>query len=806
MKPFELVGPSYTSQSPNLADQLTMGWYPESSEGEGQSPAALYPTPGTRVFCATNFSPIRGSITADDRTFVVAGSHFLEIFADGTFFDYGTVLNDSLPVSMAAGSSQILVASAGMVYVFDFSTGHIGGTALNQGGNNGVFTSVLNAPGTGYVAGDTFTVDAGNMDATGIVDTTGGGGAVTAYHITSVGTNYALNVGTLTSPSGVQPAAGTGLTIDVTGLGGGYAAGDTGTIQGGTTQATYIVNSVDANGNVLTYTISNGGAGYVVQNNVMTATGGAQPGIGAGFTININTVVTTNSFGPLPNGTLLGPVSFVAYIEGFFVALLSNSNQFQWSAPLDASIWDPLDTNKVSVFAGNVLSMFADHNELWFWGERQSVAYSLTGSVNTFDVIQGSFMEAGIFAPNSPVRLDNSIFWLGGDERGAGVVWRANGYTPNRVSNHAIEFALQGYLSTYGAIGLSNVVGYSYQDQGHGFYVLFFPTPSATWVYDVATGMWHQRGFWNSGTNMFTAHRSQNHTFNFGKHLVGDWASGNVNEMNINIFTDSDPAQQSATLVLINVIFLFKSGISYDVGSPSVNGRTYNFSITVQNNGPHPIDIVYGLVPSLVSVSVASGAIYTLPAAAIVGDGVNDLLLGFQTGAVSQLLDVIALDPIIFDTVAATNLIPLVNRQFQGWNSTEGGGEIWLQGQLDPGATGNMIRRVRRTRHASSDQSYVFHKTLQIYAETGVGPQPPLLDGMGQPRDPMINLRWSNNGGFNWSNELSAGLGQAGNYGQRVMFRRLGRARARVYEVSGSDPVPYRLVGAYLDVSAGEGA
>ncbi len=633
-----------------------MNWYPESSEGEGQSPAALYPSPGLEVFCDLANTPIRGEITVNDRTFVVAGSHFFEIFSNGTFHDYGTVLNDSLPVSMAGGASQILIASAGMVYVFDFSSGHITTATLAQGGNNGVETSTLGSGGSGYVAGDTFTVSAGNMDATGIVDTVAVG-VVTGFHITSVGSNYAVNLGTPTIRSGVQPGAGTGLTINVNSLGGGYAVNDTGTIQGGTTAATYLITGVDGSGNVTTFTVS-GGAGYVVQNNVMTFTGGAQPGIGFGFQINITAVGITNSFGPLPNGTLLGPISFVAYVEGFFVALLANSNQFQWSAPLDATSWDPLDTNKVSVFAGNVLSMFADHNELWFWGERQSQPYYLSGGPNTFDIITGGFIEAGIFAPATPVRLDNSIFWLGGDERGAGVVWRAQGYTPARVSNHAIEFALQGYLTKYGAIGLSNAVGYSYQDQGHGFYVLYFPTPSATWVLDTATGMWHQRGYWNAGIGQFTAHRSQNHTFNFGKHLVGDWASGKVYNMNISLFDDA----------------------------------------------------------------------------------------------------------------------------------------------------GNPIRRVRRARHASSDQSWVFHKTLQIYAETGVGPIPPLLDGMGNPRDPVLNIRWSNDGGHVWSSEQSAGLGQAGQYGQRIMFRRLGRARARVYEVSGSDPVPYRLVGAYLDVSAGEGA
>ena len=656
MQPFDLVGPSYTSQSRNLADQTTMNWYVESSEGEGQSPAALYPTPGLAVFCDLLNNPIRGEITANDRTFVVAGSRFFEVYSDGTFLQYGIVLNDGSPVSMAVGSSQILFSSVGMCYVFDFSTGVLQTTALNQGGNNGIASSSLGAGGTGYGVGDEFTVNTGNGDATGVVDTLSGS-AVATYHITSVGSGYGVASGVSTNNT---TGTGTGLTINILTIGGGYAVNDTGTVNGGSIPAQYKVLTVDANGNVLTYQITKPGAGYAVINGQTTATGGAQPGIGIGLTINITAVAVANAFIPLAASTFLGPISFVAYIQGFFVALLESSNQFQWSSPLDATTWDPIDTNKVSVFVGNVLSMFADHNELWFWGERQSQPYSLTGSINTFDPIPGAFIEAGIFSPNTPVRLDNSIFWLGGDERGAGVVWRANGYTPQRVSNHAIEFALQGYLTKYGAIGLSNAVGYSYQDQGHGFYVLYFPTPSATWVYDVAANppMWHQRGFWDTATGQFQAHHSQCHTFNFGKHLVGDWSSGKVYDMSIAYYDDA----------------------------------------------------------------------------------------------------------------------------------------------------GNPIRRVRRTRHASSDQSWVFHKTLQIYAEAGVGPQPPLTDGAGNPRDPMLNLRWSNDGGFLWSNEYSAGVGQAGNYSTRIMFRRLGRARSRVYEISCSDPVPFRLIGAFLDVSAGPGA
>lgn len=797
MQPFELVGPSYTSQSPNLADQLTMGWYPESSEGEGQSPAALYPTPGTAVFIDTANTPIRGLITANDRTFCVAGSRFLELLSNGTSIQYGIVLNDSKLVSMAAGSSQILIASAGSEYVFDFSTGTLTASTLNLGGQSGVASSSLGSGGTGYAVGDQFTINTGNSDAVGLVDTLSGS-AVATYHLTSVGTSYAPGTVSTTNNTGT----GSGLTIDILTVGGGYAIGDTGTVNGGAVAAQYVVTTVDANGNVTTYSITSPGSGYTLFTGQTTARGGAQPGIGDGFTINITGTGTANTFMTLPNGTLLASVSFVAYVEGFFVALLSNSNQFQWSSPLDATTWDPLDTNKVSVFAGNVLSMFADHNELWFWGERQSQPYALTGSANTFDIIPGAFIEAGIFAPNSPVRLDNSIFWLGGDERGAGVVWRANGYTPSRVSNHAIEFALQGYLTTYGATGLSTAVGYSYQDQGHGFYVLYFPLPSATWVYDVATGMWCQRGYWNATNGIFTAHHSQCHTFNFGKHLVGDWSSGKVYDMNIAYYDDAgnpirrvrrarhassdqsyvfhktlqiyvqtgvgpqppltSPAGPAGTQIQIPAQAATLSSFTFETAA-SVAGHVYTLSVLVTNNAATQVAVGVGLV-SLGSPFYINPGQTMQVSLTVTGDGVLPLYMQFfassgGNAALDELINVTALNPAIYDLSAGmTNLIPLADRDFStGWTAVPNSPTI-----------------------------------TQLVSTL--------------PRDPMINLRWSNDGGYTWSNEYSAGVGQAGNYSQRVMFRRLGRARARVYEVSCSDPVPFRLIGAFLDVSAGEGA
>src|ERR1700742_3857138 len=82
--------------------------------------------------------------------------------------------------------------------------------------------------------------------------------------------------------------------------------------------------------------------------------------------------------------------------------------------------------------------------------------------------------------------------------------------------------------------------------------------------------------------------------------------------------------------------------------------------------------------------------------------------------------------------------------------------------------------------------------------EVGLGPQPPLLDGRGFPREPQVNLRWSDDGGHTWSNYQARGVGFAGDYKKRVLWRRLGRSRDRVYELSITDPISARIIDAYL--------
>jgi hypothetical protein len=74
--------------------------------------------------------------------------------------------------------------------------------------------------------------------------------------------------------------------------GSGYAVSDTGTIDGGDSGATYEVLTVDMSGAVLTISLTAGGVGYPTASVVTTATGGGQPGVGTGLTLDTTSAET----------------------------------------------------------------------------------------------------------------------------------------------------------------------------------------------------------------------------------------------------------------------------------------------------------------------------------------------------------------------------------------------------------------------------------------------------------------------------------------------------------------------------------
>jgi hypothetical protein len=111
---------------------------------------------------------------------------------------------------------------------------------------------------------------------------------------------------------------------------------------------------------------------------------------------------------------------------------------------------------------------------------------------------------------------------------------------------------------------------------------------------------------------------------------------------------------------------------------------------------------------------------------------------------------------------------------------------------------GQQVRRLRRCPHLVSDFQRQFFDELQIQFQPGVGAS------TGQGDDPQAMLRWSNDGGSTWSNEHWTSIGQIGKYKNRAIWRRLGTARDRIYEVVVTDPVKCVIVSANLKASSGD--
>jgi len=109
------------------------------------------------------------------------------------------------------------------------------------------------------------------------------------------------------------------------------------------------------------------------------------------------------------------------------------------------------------------------------------------------------------------------------------------------------------------------------------------------------------------------------------------------------------------------------------------------------------------------------------------------------------------------------------------------------------------IRSIRRAQVVQANRKMMFHSALEVELEPGVG----LNSGQGS--DPKAMLRWSDDYGDSWSNEHWAGMGRLGKRKQRVIWRRLGRSRARIYELVITDPVKRILTGAQLEAEVSDG-
>lgn len=505
-------------------------------------------------------------------------------------------------------------------------------------------------------------------------------------------------------------------------------------------------------------------------------------------------LLATNTFAVAVTG--LAQVGKVGYCDGFFLATEAPGNTIAASSPLDPTTWPGASVAQIAVFPDFIADMIVNQRQIWFFGQTASVVYYDSGnSPFPFDVIQGSYIEHGAaqgsgeaLVGSTAQKLDNSIFWLGISQLGQGIVWRANGYTPQRISNHAVEFAMQKYaaeLRVSGNMGIQDAVAYTYQDQGHAFYVLYFPQANdmrgATWVYDVATGEWHERFFLNPVDGKEYAHRSQCHALCTTStqeplaHLVGDWEpTGNIYQMQIPTFSDDATTGVTAW------------DFATDFGNPIQRVRRAPYISTEKEWIVHrefQLDMETGIgpIPGFAMPSTSPEFIYLLTPLGVVKQVYVD-----DGGSLHVTTAGIPPDAQVTNVVINYDGLTFELRVADGFASPQ-----WFQ---IPTAY-NLPASYPLATNSSKLQSGIYNLGG---GGGGGGHAVGIITPKQDYRGPEVILRWSDDSGHLWKYNLYQDTGVVGAYKQRVRFSRLGRSRQRIYEVKWTDAVPFRIVDAYV--------
>jgi hypothetical protein len=169
--------------------------------------------------------------------------------------------------------------------------------------------------------------------------------------------------------------------------------------------------------------------------------------------------LTTNIITPIADADFpQGNAKMGTFSDGYFIVLLNNSNTFQISALYDGTDWDALDVFQVSTVSDLTVAIIESHREIYVLGEQTSSVWQNTGDDPVYQPIGGVKIEQGCAAAWAATNLDNTVYWLGGDVRGNRIVYRFRGYSPERVSNYAVEYALNQYPR------VDDAIAWTYQD------------------------------------------------------------------------------------------------------------------------------------------------------------------------------------------------------------------------------------------------------------------------------------------------------------------------------------------------------
>lgn len=233
----------------------------------------------------------------------------------------------------------------------------------------------------------------------------------------------------------------------------------------------------------------------------------------------------------------------LAFIEGWVIANQAGTRTFIVSGPTPYT-----DTFVPSFFAlkdsstDNLVTLYENNRELWLIGERTTEVWYNNQGVNPnfpFSRVPGVGPQIGCSAKHSITRMGPALAWLAKNEQGENMVVRTVQYGWERISNHAVETAIASYPL------VSDAIGFAYEEAGHMFLVMTFPTADVTWVYDdtasshLGKPCWHQRMSFDPVAGAYHRDRANCYMDMQNLRLVGDYQTGQIHQMSRSIYTDA---------------------------------------------------------------------------------------------------------------------------------------------------------------------------------------------------------------------------------------------------------------------------
>lgn len=251
-----------------------------------------------------------------------------------------------------------------------------------------------------------------------------------------------------------------------------------------------------------------------------------------------NAYVLNLSTNVLSGAVLAGEAQHVGMLDGFGIAFHPTLGKLRISALNDFTTWDSTQYALRSSAPDKWKAMIVNAPDIVLIGEQSGdFWYDAGTSPFPYAPRPGATFKYGIAAPFSLAVAGDSVLWLSQNAEGAGLVVRARGYVPLPIGSYALDTAIARYQRD---ATIADAEALVYQRAGHTFYVLKFPAAGATWVYDLRTGLWHERGQWNSAANRFDAWHPRAITYAFGQHLIGEGATAAISVLDDTVGVEAD--------------------------------------------------------------------------------------------------------------------------------------------------------------------------------------------------------------------------------------------------------------------------